>query len=87
MSSPKNLIEFQEWLNERRNHDVSSVFHDLVQIYKEALQDLNSTPPLTPERIVWGLDCNLEDPSDEESHAFEVGVRFAEFCHGHLPKD
>lgn len=38
--------------------------------------------PLTAADLDWGMDCNLEDPSDDEAHAFERGVRFAEWKHG-----
>jgi hypothetical protein len=41
--------------------------------------------PLTEADLDWGMDCNIEDPSDEEAHAFECGVRFAEWKHGIVP--
>lgn len=39
---------------------------------------------LTDERIEFGLNCNLEDPSDDESNGFYAGVKFAEHAHGIL---
>jgi Lar family restriction alleviation protein len=37
---------------------------------------------LTEDSITWGLECDLEDASDDEAHAFERGVRFTEWQHG-----
>lgn len=32
---------------------------------------------VTPQSRDFGLNCNLEDPSDDEANAFNVGVSFA----------
>lgn len=40
-----------------------------------------TTSPLNDRQISFGLNSNLEDPSDDEAHGFEVGVRFAEWMH------
>lgn len=36
-TEPQGLREFEEWLNERRMHDVSFVFHDIVAKYAAAI--------------------------------------------------
>lgn len=35
----KTVREFQEWLNARRDWDVSRAFHDIVILYTEALAE------------------------------------------------
>ncbi len=32
---------------------------------------------ITPQSIDFGLNCNLEDPSEDERVGFETGVRYA----------
>ena len=35
--------------------------------------------PMSATQIEFGLNNNLEDPSDDEARGFEAGVRYAEF--------
>ena len=49
---------------------------------RKALTDATGRTRLTKEQIEFGLNCNLEDPSDDESNGFYAGVNFAERMHG-----
>jgi hypothetical protein len=42
-----------------------------------AAQAGDALPQLTDEQIEFGLNCNLEDPSDDEAAGFYAGARFA----------
>jgi hypothetical protein len=91
VKTPEEMWErFIEHLNEVEplgKAGKHSNFLGSISAYKKRFLEANSpAQELSEEKIVWGLDCNLEDPSDVEARAFTLGVRFAEWQHG-ITKD
>jgi Lar family restriction alleviation protein len=63
------------------NREQATAHFGLV-MNERAAACVTALEPLPEAKVTWGLDCNLEDATNDEAHAFERGVRFAEWQHG-----
>ena len=71
----KTVRQFQEWLNDRRMNDVSSVFHEIVAHYRAALTPRPAATAAVPE----GREARLRAAMERMDHAGPLPGMIAAF--------